>query len=713
MLDKFPHTGIQCLTAIAQHHGLQINPEWLIQEYALGEEEPAPALLLRIASEIGLKAKTDTLSWEGLLAQGGVFPILAKLRNGHSVIIVGARADGDGKVAILDPQISGATVLLQDRAQFCNRWGGDVVFLKRRHALTDPKQPFGLRWFIPEILKQKTAFRDIALAAIAMQFLALASPIFFQLVIDKVLVHQSFSTLWVLGVGITIALIFDSIFGYLRQLLTLAATNKIDMRLTRRTFGHLLSLPIDYFETTTAGVVTRHMQQLESIRHFLTGQLFFTALDTTALFIFLPILFTYSAKLAIIVLVFTLLIAGIIAALLPTYRNRLNALYSAEGKRQALLVETIHGMRTVKALAIEPAQRRVWDQISAEAITMHFRVGKISITGGAITDFLGKLLPVTIIVIGTQDVFEQTLSVGALIAFQMISGRVVSPLIAIVNLINEYQQTALSVRMLGEVMNRQPEGRIGAGGLRPQLRGEITFEDVTFRYPGASATALDRAKFTIPAGAIVGIVGRSGSGKTTLTKLIQGLYSVQEGIVRFDGTDAREIDLAHLRRQVGVVLQENFLFRGTVRDNISITKPDASFEEIVAAAEAAGADEFIERLPQGYDTLLEENAANLSGGQKQRLSIARSLLSKPRILILDEAASALDPESEAIFIRNLSRIAVGRTVVMISHRLSTLVNAHSILVMQQGRLVDSGRHEELLARSATYQHLWNQQTSHL
>jgi len=713
MSNRFPHTNIQCLTAIAQHFGLQINPERLIQEYAIGEQEPSPALLLRIAAEINLKAKIEKLSWESLLGQGGVFPVMARLRNGSSVIVVGSRTEGDGKIAVLDPQINGASINLQEREQFCKDWDGEIVFLKRSHSLTDPKQPFGLRWFIPEILKQKAAFRDIAIAAIAMQFLALASPIFFQLIIDKVLVHQSIATLWALGIGVTIAMVFDSVFSYIRQLLTLAATNKIDMRLTRRTFSHLLSLPIDYFETSTAGVVTRHMQQLESIRHFLTGKLFFTALDTTALFIFLPILFTYSAKLAVIVLVFTLIIASIIAALLPTYRRRLNALYSAEGKRQALLVETIHGMRTVKALAIEPNQRRIWDQISAEAITTHFRVGKVSITGGTITDFLGKLLPVMIIIIGTQDVFAQTLSVGALIAFQMISGRVVSPLISIVSLINEYQQTALSVRMLGEVMNRQPEGRMGAGGLRPNLLGEISFEDVTFRYPGASASALDRASFKIQSGSVIGIVGRSGSGKTTLTKLIQGLYNVQEGIVRFDGIDAREIELSHLRRQIGVVLQENFLFRGTVRNNISITKPDASFEEIVAAAQAAGADEFIERLPQGYDTLLEENASNLSGGQKQRLSIARALLSTPRILILDEAASALDPESESIFINNLSRIAVGRTVVMISHRLSTLVNAHTILVMQQGRLVDSGRHQELLARSSTYLQLWNQQTSHL
>jgi subfamily B ATP-binding cassette protein HlyB/CyaB len=713
MAEKFPHTTIQCLTAIAQHHGLQVNPERLIQEYALGAEEPQSPLLLRVANEIGLKAKVGQLSWEALLVQGGVYPILGRLKDGNSVIIVGARTEAEGKVAVLDPQVSGATVQLLDRATFCQRWSGDVVFLKRSHSLTDPNQPFSLRWFIPEILKQKAAFRDIAIAAIAMQFLALASPMFFQLVIDKVLVHQSSSTLWVLGVGIIIALLFDSAFGYLRQLVTLAATNKIDMRLTRRTFGHLLSLPIDYFETTTAGVITRHMQQLESIRHFLTGRVFFTVLELLGFAIFLPILFTFSAKLAIITLSFTILMAAIIMGLLPTYRRRLDALYAAEGKRQSMLVETIHGMRTIKALAIEPAQRRIWDQISAKSIMMHFQVGKLGVAGAAITDFLGKLLPVTIIVVGAQDVFDQSLSVGALIAFQMISGRVVQPLIALVGLINEYQQTILSVGYLGEVMNRPSEGRMGAGGLRPQLVGEITFQDVTFRYPGASATALDRANFTIPAGSVVGIVGRSGSGKTTLTKLIQGLYSVQEGIVRFDGIDAREIDLAHLRRQIGVVLQENFLFRGTVRENISMAKPEATFEEIVASAEAAGAAEFIERLPQGYDTLLEENASNLSGGQKQRLSIARSLLVKPNILILDEAASALDPESEAIFINNLSRIAIGRTVVMISHRLSTLVNAHTILVMQHGRLVDSGRHEELLERSPTYQHLWNQQTSHL
>jgi ATP-binding cassette, subfamily B, bacterial HlyB/CyaB len=714
MAERYPHSTIQCLAALAQHHGLPVNPERLIEDYALGAEEPGTSTVLRIASDIGLKAKSDKFKWDELLAQNGVFPVIARMSDKHCVIVMGASDKDGGQVAVLNPMADNpAEVLLLDQKKFCALWQGQVFLMKRLHSMPEQSQPFGFRWFIPEILKQKAALRDIAISALAMHFLALASPIFFQLVIDKVLVHQSMPTLWVLGIGIVIALIFDSLFGFLRQILTLSATNKIDMRLTRRTFAHLLSLPIDYFETTTAGVITRHMQQVEKIRGFLTGRLFFTALDATSLFIFLPILFTYSVKLALITLVFTCLIACVVMVMVPVFQRRLNDLYQAEGVRQSMMVETIHGMRTVKALAIEPTQRRLWDQRSAHSINMHFRVGKISITGNAITDFLGKLLPVTIIILGAQEVFTQAMSVGALIGFQMITGRVVQPLIAIVGLVNEYQETSLSVRMLGEVMNRPSEGRANAGGLRPDLVGEISFENVTFRYPGSSVSALDRASLSIAAGSVVGIVGRSGSGKTTLTKLIQGLYSIQEGIVRFDRTDAREIELAHLRRQIGVVLQENFLFRGTIRENIAAARPEATFEEIVAASDAAGASEFIERMPQGYNTLLEENASNLSGGQKQRLSIARTLLTKPRILILDEAASALDPESEAIFINNLSRIAVGRTVIMISHRLSTLVNANAILVMQQGKLVDQGAHAELLTRCETYQQLWNQQTSYL
>jgi ATP-binding cassette subfamily B protein len=715
MAQPASHSFVQCLTAIAQHHGLQINPEQLIHEYALTGEEPRPTLVVRMAQGIGLKARIAKLSWHGLFQQEGVFPFIGHLRNGKSIIIVGVRAGGDGsegEVALLDPLDEKPAVHFKTRDEFVQMWGGPVIFLKRTHAITDAKQPFGFGWFIPEILKQGSAFRDVAIAAISLSFLSMASPLFFQLVIDRVLVHQSMPTLWVLTIGVLIAMAFEGAFSYLRQILMLHATNKIDIRMTRKAFAHLLSLPIDYFETTSAGVVARVMQQLEGIRGFLTGRLFFTVLDTVTMLFYAPLMFSYSPTLGVVVVVFTFLIAGVVAALLPTFKKLLDKLNSAEGNRQAMLVETIHGMRTVKSLAIEPALRKSYDQMSAQTINAHFSVAQLALNGNAVTEFLGKLLPVIIIAVGAQSVFDQSMTVGGLIAFQMLSGRVSGPLMALVSLINEYQQTAVSVRILADVMNRPSEGR-GSGGLRPILNGDIQFDNVVFRYPGAHNPALDHTTFTIKAGSVVGIVGRSGSGKTTLTKILQGLYPVQDGVVRFDGIDAREIDLAHLRRQMGVVLQENFLFRGSVRDNISIAMPSATFEEIVQAAQLAGADEFIERLPQGYDTILEESAANLSGGQKQRMSIARSLLLRPRILILDEAASALDPESEAIFMRNLHNISKGRTVIMVSHRLSTLVNADAILVMHQGKLADAGTHSELLQRSETYQTLWNQQTSHL
>lgn len=711
-----PRSAVSCLTAIAQHHGLQVNPGRLVDEFALGAEEPSALLVVRMADSIGFKARVGQLKWKGLFAQEGVFPFMGLLRDGSWVIIVGVRPSGDGpdgEVAVLNPLLPKAGVHYLDQATFGEAWSGKVIFLKRSNAVSDPDQPFSLRWFIPEILKHKAAFRDIALAAVAMTLLSLATPIFFQLVIDKVLSHQSAATLTVLSVGVIAALLFEAAFGYIRQILMLSATNKIDMQVTRRAFTHLLSLPINYFDTTSAGVVARAMQQLESIRNFLTGRLFFTALDSVALLIFVPLLFSYSAQLASIVVVFALLIACIIGVMMPIFRRQLDKLNSAEGARQALLVETIHGMRTVKALAIEPAQRKMWDQLSAQAIMAHFRVGRTAMTGNTATELLGKLLPVVIIIVGAQGVFDQTMSVGVLIAFQMLAGRVVGPLIQIVGLVNDYQQASVAVRVLGDVMNRPSEGRGASIGLRPSLQGEISFDDVGFRYPGSSVPALNKVSFNLKAGSVVGLVGRSGSGKTTVTKLLQGLYPAQEGIVRFDGVDVREIELPHLRRQVGIVMQENFLFRGSVRDNIGIAKPGAPFEEIVAAAQMAGADEFIERMPQGYDTLLEEGATNLSGGQKQRLSIARSLLLKPKVLILDEAASALDPESEAIFIRNLAKMAVGRTVIMVSHRLSTLVNSDVILVMQQGVLADAGTHAELLSRCETYQQLWHQQTSHL
>ncbi|MEE2826466.1 MAG: peptidase domain-containing ABC transporter, partial [Planctomycetota bacterium] len=602
-----------------------------------------------------------------------------------------------------------ADFIFLNQLEFEKSWDGDTLLAKRVYSMLDSKQPFSLRWFIPEILRQRTAFTDVAIAALFINLIALVVPLFFQIVIDKVLVNYALATLQVLTVGIVIALAFDAILGYLRSYLLLHATSKIDIRVATRTFSHMLSLPMNYFEQITAGVLTKHMQQTSKIREFLTGQLFLTLLDSTALLIFLPILMFYSVSLTMVVLIFSGLLGINIGVLLGPYRRRLEALYNAEGERQAMLVETIHGIQTVKALSMEPVQRKNWDQSSAQAVAMHFRVGKISITATTISKFLEKLLTVMIIWFGAKMVFERTLSVGELVAFQMIAGRVTGPLVQLVSLVHSYQEAALSVRMLGSVMNRAPEDGVGSG-LRPPIQGNIEFDNVTFSYIPTSPPALDHVSIKIPAGKIVGVVGRSGSGKTTLTRMIQGMYVPQQGIIRFDSLDIRELDVSHLRQNIGVVLQDNFLFRGTVRDNIAMAKPNCSFQEVVHVAKLAGADEFVERLPQSYDTMLEENAANLSGGQRQRLAIARALLKDPKILIFDEATSALDPESEAIIQRNLKRIAKGRTVIIVSHRLATLTSSDSIVVIERGRVEANGTHQELIQKCKVYRDLWQQQT---
>ncbi|PWC40882.1 peptidase C39 [Azospirillum sp. TSO35-2] len=705
-------TALRCLTLVARHHGLSASPAAARARVAPGRGEPTTDELVRIAAAAGFKATARRLDWDGLQALPPVFPLLARLANGNTVILVGVSRpteERDATVGVVDPLADRLDVIDVPRDRFLERWDGELVFLKPRHGIADPRQPFGLRWFVPEILRQKSAFRDVVVAALVLHALALAVPVYFQIVIDKVLVNESVTTLQVLTIGVLAALLFEAVFRFLRQFILLAAANRIDIRLLNRTFGHLLDLPITFFDGHSAGVTVRHMQQVERIREFLTGNLLSTVLDSLVLLVFLPFLFFYSVKLTLVALLFAGLIAGVVVALVPVYRSRLSELYNADAERQAMLVETIHGMRTVKSSAMEPQQRRAWDRKAARAVTSHYRVGRISIAARTVTEFLEKAMMVAVVAVGAFDVFDRQLTVGALIAFQMLSGRVVTPLVQIVSLIHQYQETALSVRMLGEVMNHPAEPRREGSGACPALVGRIDIDGLGFRYDRNRPAALDGVTLSVPAGSVVGLVGRSGSGKSTLMRLLQGFYPVQEGAIRYDGLDIRELDLGHLRRSIGVVLQENFLFRGSIRDNIAMTRPEATREEIVEAARLAGADEFIHRLPDGYDTLVEEGATNLSGGQKQRIAIARALLTQPRILILDEATSALDPDSEAIVMANLRRIARGRTVLIVTHRLSTLTGCDTIAVLDQGRLLDLAPHATLLDRCGEYRHLWQQQ----
>ena len=704
------NTALICFSLIAREHKIELTQDRLIHEYGLSRREIPKNILLRIAKDHGLQAKALHMSWQDLGKLKKAWPALARLKNGRHVVLAGMGKDREGKtlIGLYDP-LSADGHLRMGEEEFSAIWSGELYLIQRRYKLSDENQPFSLRWFMPEFLRQKVTFFDIGLAVLFINLIALVTPIFFQIVIDKVLVNQAFTTLHVLGIGMSVALLVNAGLDFLRDYLLLHATNKIDLRVTGKTFRHLLNLPLDFFEHITAGVLTQHMQQTAKIRGFLSGSVFLTLLEASSLFVFLPFLFFYSVKLTAIVLVCTGLITLVIALLIRPFRRRLDALYEAESKRQAMLVETIHGIPTVKAMAIEPLLRGQWEQKVAAAVSMQFRVGKISITARSVTQFLERIMTVVLIWMGASLVFDGSMTVGALIAFQMLAGRVTSPLVRLVGLIHQYQEAALSVEKLGLVMNAKEEWGAGRHGATPSLKGAIVFDRVSFRYAPDLPNVLHEISLTIPAGSMLGIVGPSGSGKTTLTRMLQKVYFPTSGTIRINDCYVNELDTAHLRRHMGVVLQENFLFRASVADNIRAGQSAATREEIIHAALLAGADEFIVNLPQGYDTLLEEGAKNLSGGQRQRLAIARALLTQPEILILDEATSALDPESERIVRENLADIAKNRTVLVVSHRLSMLKSADSIIVLDRGYVVGHGPHAELLAGCALYKKLWQQQ----
>jgi subfamily B ATP-binding cassette protein HlyB/CyaB len=709
---RSPHyTALRCLFVVCLHRGVQLKPE----NFAEVRESDTLGSILRVMQKVGLRGRVlPRCNWKKLAALGYAYPVMAQQKAGHWVVVLNAVKGPDGPaLTVLDPMSGEEQATLVSRAQFVEGWSGALILCKRAQRLSDEGQPFGLRWFLPELLRHKRLFRDVAVAATMSAVIAFATPLMFQILIDKVITHRSYQTLYSLMLIFGVLTMFDGVFSYTRQYLMLFITSKIDGRLASRTFRHLLSLPLFFFERTTAGVLARHMQQTEAIRQFLTGRLFQTMLDAMALPLMLGILLLYSVKLTFVVLGFSAAIAAIIAFMVPAFRRRLEQLYAAEGSRQAHLVETIHGMRTVKSIALEPVRMSAWDDKVAQGVQRRATVGRISALANVLTHGLEKIMQISVLGLGAMDVFDGSLSIGALVAFNMIAGRVTGPLVQIVGLINEYQETALAVKMLGTVMQHPPERDPNHAGIAPEITGNIEFTDVTFRYPAAASAVLDRVSFRVERGQVIGVVGRSGSGKTTVTRLIQGIQTAQEGMIRLDGVDIRHVNLGHLRRNIGVVLQENFLFRGTIRENIAAARPDAALAEVVEAARMAGAEEFIDRLPLSYDTMVEENGANFSGGQRQRIAIARALMTRPRLLIFDEATSALDPESEAIVQEHLGEIAHGRTLLIVSHRLTSLAHADAILVLEQGKVVDCAPHAVLLQRCEPYQRLWRQQTSSL
>jgi ATP-binding cassette subfamily B protein len=710
---------LACLVVVARHRGIYLSVPQLIRDHLLGSEEPSIDRLLEIARKSGLRAVTMRVTFRELSKLDKALPSIVLLRNGGAMVLLEARDsrawEGKPNVVLQDPNASEDTPLILDEPRFTAGWTGQIILIKRDYSIRDEDQPFGLKTFVALLLRDRRLTRDVVISAFIMSVLALAPILFWRLLIDTVLYYKSLNTLWVLCVALAILIVFETAFGYLRRYLVLHVTQRIDVKLSTDIFDKVLNIPIDYFERTPVGQITRDMWEIWKIRRFLTIQLFGTVLDASVIFVILPILFFFSAVLTAIVLVIYLVIGLWLLVMLPVIRRKGAAVHRAETVQGSFLVESLHGIRTIKSLGLDARRRHEWDVYVTQTEKLRFDEGQTANLVRTVVLPLERLMTAGVFALGVYFAIstQDQVYVGALVAFMMLTMRLVQPLTDLATLLPEYDEAQLAVRTIAKMVNQPPEeGRLRQG-VRTPMAGRIEFSEVHFRYSGATVPALSDVSFVVPEGTIFGIMGRSGSGKTTVTRLVHMLHSNYQGLIKIDANDLRAIDLDHLRASIAVVLQENFLFRGTIRETISAAKPDATFDDVIRAARLAGAEEFIEQLPLGYDTWIAEGSANLSGGQRQRLAIARALITDPRILILDEATSALDAESEAIINANLKRIARDRTLMIISHRLASLVEANTIMVLERGRVYDMGRHDELLARCDIYRSLWHQQHRHI
>ena len=692
-------TGLICLLILARFYDLPADGAQLRHQFAQSGHVLSDSDLLRAAKHLGLKAGVLTANWDKL--SGIPLPALAKRTDGRYVVL--AKLEGE-KALVQDP--TEARPLILSREQFESAWTGQLLLFTKRANLRLQDLKFDFTWFIPAIVKYRKFLGEVLVASFFIQLFALLTPLFTQVVIDKVLVHKGFTTLHVLAIGMIALALFDALLGGLRTYLFSHTTNRIDVGLGAQLFRHVLALPLAYFEARRVGDTVARVRELEHIRQFLTSHSVTVVLDLVFTVVFLAVMWLYSPILTLIVMGSLPLYAFLSVVITPSIRARLHEKFNRGADNQSFLVEAISGIQTVKALAVEPPLLRKWEEQLAGYVRASFRATSLMTVAGQTATFIQKVTTVAVLWLGAYRVIDGELTIGQLIAFTMLSAQVTGPLLRLVNLWQEFQQVGISVQRLGDILNTKPEPAYNPNRTTlPQVNGKIVFEDVSFRYRPDGSEVLRKVSFTVAAGQVIGLVGRSGSGKSTIAKLIQRLYVPERGRILVDGVDLAQVDPAWLRRQVGVVLQENFLFNSSVRDNIALTDPGLAMEHVIQTATLAGAHEFILELPEGYDTTVGEHGCSLSGGQRQRIAIARALVANPRILIFDEATSALDYESEAIIQQNMAQISKGRTVFIIAHRLSTVRPAHQIYVVEKGEIVEQSSHEELLRMKGFYARL--------
>lgn len=683
---------IRAVALLLRFHGIAVDDQKLAHE--IGADATLDAVI-RFIKRSSLRCRRITAASARL--HRTPLPAIARSKDGEAFILAKATSEQ----ALIQNPVTGETRLMA-LAQLDQLWDGTLILVTRR-ALPGPiTGRFDISWFFGAVLKYRKIFIEVIAASFFLQIFALISPLFFQVVVDKVLVHRSLTTLDVLVAGLLAVAIFETLLTALRTYTFSHTTSRIDVELGARLFHHLIALPVPYFEARRTGDSVARVRELENIRNFLTSSSLTLAIDLFFTLVFIIVMAIYSLPLTVIVLLSLPLYFGISAIATPLFRHRLDEKFSRGAENQAFLVETVTGIETLKAMAVEPQMQRRWEEQLAGYVTASFRVLNLSNISSQSVQFVSKVATAAILYFGARAVIDGAMTVGELVAFNMLASRVAQPVLRLAQVWQDFHQTKISIERLADILNTPTEPPSTSKSAPPQLAGAIVFDHVDFRYRPNLPNVLQNLSFSIQAGQVIGIVGSSGSGKSTIAKLIQRFQVAQSGRVLVDGMDLAMIDTAWLRRQIGVVLQDNVLFNRTVRENIALADPGMPMPRVIEAARLAGAHDFILELPEGYDTQIGERGVGLSGGQRQRIAIARALVTNPRLLILDEATSALDYESEQAIQSNMRQIVKGRTVIIIAHRLSAVRDCDRILTLEKGRLIEDGTHDELMRNGGRY-----------
>ena len=689
------NASVSALVSMLRFHGLTADADFLGHE--LGDQ-PSAMEQVRFLRRAGLRARAVRVNASRLSRTP--LPALAVLTDQSSVLLA---KTSDTEVLLVDPETHRPSSSSRDA--FLQQWTGILVLVAKRNQLPLGDRRFSLSWFLTALYKYRSILSEVLVATLFLQVLALATPLAFQVLVDKVLVNHGISTLDVIAVGLCLITVFEALLGGLRNYVFSHTTNRIDVELGASLFRHLLSLPLAYFQARRVGDSVAQIRELETVRQFLTGSALTLSMDLLFTVVFLAVMASYSLVLTGIVVASFPFFIAISAIATPMFRSRLSERFRRSSENQAFLVEAVSGIETLKAMAVEPQAQRRWEEQIAGYVGASQSVGTIGNVASQLIQSTSKLASAVTLWVGAHEVMAGDLTVGGLVAFNMLSGRVTQPVLRLAQMYQDFHQARLSVERLGDVLNTPAERHARSATSAGPLLGHVCFDHVSFRHRQDGPLVLDGITLDVQAGSVVGIVGPSGSGKSTLAKLLQRLYVPEAGRVLIDGIDLGTVDGGWLRRQIGVVLQDSVLFNLSVRTNIALADPGMPFERVVAAAQLAGAHDFILGLPDGYDTIVGERGGSLSGGQRQRVAIARALVGDPRILVFDEATSALDYESERAVQRNLKEICRGRTVFIIAHRLSAVRDADRIVTVEDGRLVEQGSHDELVVRGGRYARL--------